>query len=249
MRRRGRRRMLAALALVRRNPSRSCGGSAPRSCGGGGGRFAAGGSPGQTSRTRHGAWSTTKRARRAEALGPEPLVVAVAGEHEQVGAHARGDDLALDAPVAHLRRRLAAEALARVGQERAGGVVGDLVPARAARGGGGARAARPRRRAATSSSSADGTARSAMSASAGASAAAVSTHASHPASVIHTTTRIRRPAEPTTARASRRAGSAAPSARRGARTRRCRCRGRGRGARAARAASRASRRRSGSARR
>ncbi len=69
----------------------------------------------------------------AEALGPEPLVVAVAREHEQVGAHARGDDLPLDAPVAHLGRRLAPEAVARVGQERAGGGVGDLVPARAAR--------------------------------------------------------------------------------------------------------------------
>src|SRR6185295_3387571 len=69
----------------------------------------------------------------AQALGAEPLVVAVAGADEQVGAVAGGDHLALDPSVADLRHGVAAEALARVREQRLGGLVGDLLPARSAR--------------------------------------------------------------------------------------------------------------------
>ena len=134
----GARRPGRAEAAARGAYGRSCGGGggggcSPRSCGGGGGRSAAGGSPGQTSRTRHGAWSTTKRAWRPRLLGPSrSSSPSRASTSRSAPTHAATTSRSTR-PWRTSVARLAAEAVARVGQERAGGVVGDLVPARAAR--------------------------------------------------------------------------------------------------------------------
>src|SRR4051794_22551832 len=61
---------------------------------------------------------------RAEALGAGPRL-AVAREHEQVGARGRRDDLVLDAAAALQRLGPAPEPLRGVGQQRLGGLAGD----------------------------------------------------------------------------------------------------------------------------
>src|SRR3954447_18151059 len=65
----------------------------------------------------------------AEARRPE-LALAVARHDEQAGALALGDDLALDAPAPHDGPRVAAEAFARVVEQRLRRLVGDLAQLR-----------------------------------------------------------------------------------------------------------------------
>jgi hypothetical protein len=62
---------------------------------------------------------------RTQAVRTQPRVVAVAREHEDVHPLGGGHHLALDAPAAALGGDLAPETLARLGQQRLSGFVGD----------------------------------------------------------------------------------------------------------------------------
>ena len=152
-----------------------------------------GGASAHTSSTRHGAWSTTKRAAGPEAARTQPRVVAVAREHEHVHALGGRHHLAPDAPAAALGARLAPEALARLGQQRLGGLVGDGAQRRGAVRAAGvpARPSSPWREPSASVSTSPGaTCSSVTSASAGRNAAASATVASQVSSTIQTSARI-----------------------------------------------------------
>ena len=91
----------------RRSSRRSCGGGGASRPGGGGGGIEStpGASPGQTSSTGHGAWSTTNRVAGPRLRGPSRLAVAVARADQQVGALGGRHHLALDPAGALLGRR------------------------------------------------------------------------------------------------------------------------------------------------
>ena len=89
---------LAVVGPVCSGVDARCGGGIESTCGG---------ASAHTSSTRHGAWSTTKRAAGPEAVRAQSRVVAVAREHEDVHPVGGRHHLALDAPAAalHARRR------------------------------------------------------------------------------------------------------------------------------------------------
>ena len=105
-----------------------------------------GGASGHTSSTRHGAWSTTKRAAGPRLRGPSREWSPSRASTSRSVPSAAADDLALDAPAARLERGVAPEALARVGEQRLRGLVGDArAAARRRRAAAGRRPSSPRR--------------------------------------------------------------------------------------------------------